>query len=102
MSGGGRGHRSAQSRFASMTVQLPFNYRPDGPITQFVAHDLSRLRKRKKQPSLINLGRRRPGLDSLLHPDRNRHRSNSTTLAAEIDDHPPSLSELNILDVERC
>jgi hypothetical protein len=46
---------------------MTVHYQPDGPVTQFVAHDLSRLRKRKKQPALLDPGGGHPGLDSLLH-----------------------------------
>jgi hypothetical protein len=39
-------------------------------------------------------------LDSLLHPDRDCDRADTAALAAEIDDDPPALPELNGFDAQ--
>ena len=81
-----------------MTVQLG----PYRPVTEFVTHDLARLRKRTKQLAFVHAGRSDPGFDGLLDPDGDRYRPDAATLAAEIDDHPSSFTELDVLGVEGC
>jgi hypothetical protein len=52
------------------------------------------------QPPFVDPGRRRPGLNSRLHPDRHDDRPDAPALAFEIGQHPPSLALLNGLDFE--
>src|SRR5271156_156873 len=61
--------------------------RPDGPVAQGVA-DLSALRDRTQQPAVLDPGGAHPGVDSLLDPDRDRHRPNPPSLPFEIREHP--------------
>jgi hypothetical protein len=43
-----------------------------------------------------------PRPHSLLYPDWNCECADAAALATEIDDHPSSLSELNVFDLQRC
>ena len=52
------------------------------------------------QPPFVDPGRRRPGLNSRLHPNRHDDRPDAPALAFEIGQHPPSLALLNGLDFE--
>jgi hypothetical protein len=60
-------------------------------VAQGVAIDLPTPRDRSEQTAIFNLGRGHPGLYSLLHPDRDGHRSNSPTLALQVHQNPTTL-----------
>ncbi len=49
-----------------------FNYRPDRPVALRVTVELPTLRDRPQQPPVFDAGH--PGVDALLHPDRDGHR----------------------------
>jgi len=46
--------------------------------------------------------RRRPGVDSRLHPIRNRRGSDMSTRALQVCDDPEPLGELDVLDLQCC
>ncbi|RZU39254.1 hypothetical protein BDD14_0613 [Edaphobacter modestus] len=49
-----------------------FNYRPDRPVALRVTVELPTLRDRPQQPPVFDASH--PGVDALLHPDRDGHR----------------------------
>jgi hypothetical protein len=74
--------------------------RSNGPVAQLVADHLPTLRERSQQTAFLNLGRYHPGVDCLLNLERNRHRSHSAALAAQIGHNPSPLAELDIVNVQ--
>src|SRR5271168_1287592 len=73
---------------------------PHGPVGQCFAFDLAALDDRTQQPTFLHIGGGRPDIDCVLDPYRNRHRAYAAALPAEISDHPTSLTQLDLLDIE--
>ena len=72
--------------------------RPDRPVAQALP-DFAALGDGPQQRTLLDRTGL-PGINSLLHPDRNRHRPDPAALADQIDDHPAVLPHLDVLDSE--
>ena len=54
------------------------------------------LRMERSSP-LLHSGRRAPGVDALLQPDRNGDGADLAPLATEVGDHPAPLTHLDLL-----
>jgi hypothetical protein len=74
------------------------HHRPDRPVAQAIT-DPSALADRAQQPALLHSGRRDPGVDSLLDPDRHGDGADPAALAAEVFDHPAPLPHLDLLNI---
>jgi hypothetical protein len=83
---GGRGRRSARSRFVWMTVQ----HRPDRPVAQRVAIDLPAFGNRTQQPAVLDPRRDHPGVDAVLDPDGDGDGTDAPALALKVGQDPPS------------
>jgi hypothetical protein len=77
-----------------------FHDRPDRPICQGSAFDLSALEHGPQQPAALDLTSYHPGIDGQLDPDRNRHSANPAPLAAKIYDHPATFAHLDLCNIE--
>jgi len=73
---------------------------PDCPITQTLPY-LAALADAAQEWPLFNSGRRHPGIDAVLDPDRDGHGPDASSLPFQIRQHPAPLPELDGLNIQR-
>ena len=72
---------------------------PNRPVAQALA-DLPDFGDRSQESALLYAGSGHPDIDSLLEPDRDRDRTNASSLPFEIGQHPAAFPQLDGLDFE--
>ena len=74
--------------------------RPDGPVAQALS-DLASLANGPEERPVLDSTRLLPGIDSLLHPDRNRYRPDSAPFSEKVNDDPAVLPHLDVFHGKR-
>jgi hypothetical protein len=77
-----------------------FDNTPDCPVAQPFAQNAPTLRQRAQETTVFNLCCYLPGVNSLLHPNRYRDRSDPAALTLQVDDDPPALTLLNVFELQ--
>ena len=98
------GARAAQvvrpEAFDSDFLRALLDHRPDGPAAHALL-DLAAFCHGPEKPAVFHSRGGHPGVDSLLHPGRNRHGAHPAPFSFEVREDPAPFPQLNGIDIER-